>query len=1129
MRTASRALLISSIRCPCKLPGFYRSKLTTTFWLAVFRITKETPATIQCCLERTKCARSAEIPEATVSVPFDGDSDGVPKMRPLHGRTSGPTRRSTKGQWTPEEDELLRKAVQRFKGKNWKKIAECFKDRTDVQCLHRWQKVLNPELVKGPWSKEEDDIIVELVNKYGAKKWSTIAQALPGRIGKQCRERWHNHLNPTINKEAWTQEEELALIHAHQIYGNRWAELTKFLPGRTDNAIKNHWNSSVKKKLDSYLASGLLAKFQGLPHVTKPSQCMPSSSLLVQQSSGDNSGLKDTAEAEEISECSQGSTAAGCSQSEHDMVQVVSVQAPEEFKSTEETSQRRGQGSSISSCSKQYYTFEEAPEIPHELEISVNPSEQNIFPEVGASDSNDCHFSSHELPSTCSLEMVQELPVLFESSAQYRTGVDENQETGSVLLQNPVGFSASTSVVNMVVDSDGQEHVSMSTGDCCGVTNPESWIDGCLSSGNQIDCSNTVDLDGCVNSFICQSDIQSFEADKSLASQSYYPVCFSDMMGTSTQSLSSVPPLLCTGDGKLIHDSECNELRDMSVGSHESGLITNSCDGFIYLNVSANSCDGDTDKFCMDTDPDQSKDDSKSVPVDIFSSQTSDTTRTLPCMDESSNVHTEHLDSEALFYEPPRFPSFDIPFVSCDLIPSGGDWQQAYSPLGIRQLMMSSMNCSSPYNLWDSPARDDSPDFVLKSASKSFTCTPSILRKRNRELLSPLQEKKSDKKFERDTNQGTLCTSALAREFSCLDVVFDEKGCCRDSLSSIEEALLSPSDNQKKNAGPSIQDKENLDHAFEEIEDGSAFPERRVSENGFDSSTPQDEARQGCSDMNKVEQPCGILVEQNVNSMRLFSPDRNRYLSNKASSAGTRTPRNQNSRSVDTASNQVGHLESSSGDRCLSVFVSPTVREKRHEKNLTPLISAQCASSSDPLAVASENGGNGVDIESFSIFGNTPSMKRSIESPSAWKSPWFMNSFLPGPRVDTDITIEDIGYFMSPGERSYDAIGLMKQLSEHTAAAVAEAQEILASENPEIPSKERCSTDENSIQEYNHFPDNELENPSAMPSGVLIERRVLDFSGCGTPAKQAENRKSVGSVNGVNFSSPSSYLMKGCR
>jgi myb proto-oncogene protein len=67
--------------------------------------------------------------------------------------------------------------------------AECFPYRTEVQCLHRWQKVLNPELIKGPWTQEEDDQIIDLVKKYGPTKWSVIAKALPGRIGKQCRER----------------------------------------------------------------------------------------------------------------------------------------------------------------------------------------------------------------------------------------------------------------------------------------------------------------------------------------------------------------------------------------------------------------------------------------------------------------------------------------------------------------------------------------------------------------------------------------------------------------------------------------------------------------------------------------------------------------------------------------------------------------------------------------------------------------------------------------------------------------------------------------------------------------------------------------------------------------------------
>ncbi|XP_031277429.1 transcription factor MYB3R-4-like [Pistacia vera] len=142
-------------------------------------------------------------------------------------------------------DKILAFAVEKFRGKNWKKIAECVPDRTDVQCLHRWQKVLNPNLVKGSWTKEEDDLIIELVEKQGKKKWAEIAKHLPGRIGK-----WHNHLNPDIKRTAWTKEEESTLIRCHGTCGNKWAEMAKFLPGRTENSIKNHWNCSVSKKLE---------------------------------------------------------------------------------------------------------------------------------------------------------------------------------------------------------------------------------------------------------------------------------------------------------------------------------------------------------------------------------------------------------------------------------------------------------------------------------------------------------------------------------------------------------------------------------------------------------------------------------------------------------------------------------------------------------------------------------------------------------------------------------------------------------------------------------------------------------------------------------------------------------------
>ncbi|KAG2594697.1 hypothetical protein PVAP13_5KG010700 [Panicum virgatum] len=748
----------------------------------------------------------------------EGENSHEPqRQRSLNGRTTGPTRRSTKGNWKPEEDAILSRAVQTYQGKNWKKIAECFPDRTDVQCLHRWQKVLNPELVKGPWSKEEDEIIVQMVNKYGPKKWSTIAQALPGRIGKQCRERWHNHLNPAINKEAWTQEEEITLIHAHRMYGNKWAELTKFLPGRTDNAIKNHWNSSVKKKVDSYISSGLLSQVPCLPVIECPAQCNSLSALNL-QNNGDS----------------------GCNA--HNTNVALSC----------------------------------------ELQVNVDANK---------GEAHDSHSSMCQVACYTSIEAV-----------------------GSALPDGHHHLSSSFSQ-----RMDLQMDVNEGSGDT---------IDGDSSSGlNQPPDTSETDTN-----FLAQPYTLHTSNPSSMMETVY-----------EQSTLATISPSFISLDG--LSDAPENRSEPIEMRDSEAEIITCSNNSFCDAeqSVKPGSSDDRPGAFTMTESITNCK---SQQSTDAEEPVASTVKEQLP---KDMDIGPDEKKGEgALFYEPPRFPGLDVPFISCDLVTSAD--MQEFSPLGIRQWMRSTMNVPTPLRLWGSPTHDESPG-VLKSAAESFPCTPSIMKKRQRGLLSPTPDKRIEKK------------SGIAKEMT--DISYMIAATC--SMNATKDEATAP----ESVACAEQHLDEKLKFSDGNRENFNGAPEQaRDAQNGGNK-----QGGQHCSSLNVANpntdlpdnlQPVGVLVEHNCNDI--------------------------------IAADHGAKPESLSSCK-EAVSSKPKPAELVVEKS-SPCINA--------------------NYEYVNLLADTPGVKKGLESPSAWKSPWYIDMHM---HFQAEARVLDFDEYSTPAKAADKRLG----------------------------------------------------------------------------------------------------------
>jgi len=153
--------------------------------------------------------------------------------------------------WTEEEDKILKKMTFQKNRKNWKNISKFLPGKSCLDCMARYRMTC---FNHGRWTPEEDQNLIKFHNLLG-NNWATISRLIKVRYWKQIRDRYTNHLDPDISKKTFSHEEDETVFKKYPILGTRWSLYTKYIPKRTADQIKNRFNSTIKRKIQSLYTS----------------------------------------------------------------------------------------------------------------------------------------------------------------------------------------------------------------------------------------------------------------------------------------------------------------------------------------------------------------------------------------------------------------------------------------------------------------------------------------------------------------------------------------------------------------------------------------------------------------------------------------------------------------------------------------------------------------------------------------------------------------------------------------------------------------------------------------------------------------------------------------------------------